>query len=190
MGNVVKTSLIDYVFVTNLISKEDRKFILKDIKNKEKTKHHWYTYATGTRKSKKNFEPDVYFANQMHTQVLMPLVQKAIALYEKENIEKFFHGGISKISHIRFNFYSKDDTMRTHIDNIQSIFDGQEKGIPSLSIVGLLNDNYKGGEFMMRDKLIPLKAGDILIFPSCFLYPHTVKQVKKGIRHSFVCWAY
>jgi len=35
LGNVAKTNLIDYVFVTNLISKEDRKFILQDLKIKK-----------------------------------------------------------------------------------------------------------------------------------------------------------
>ena len=70
------------------------------------------------------------------------------------------------------------------------IFDGQEKGIPILSIVGVLNDNYKGGDFLMRGKKIPFKTGDILIFPSTFLYPHVVKEVTEGTRYSFVAWAY
>jgi predicted 2-oxoglutarate/Fe(II)-dependent dioxygenase YbiX len=190
LGNVAKTNLIDYVFVTNLISKEDRKFILQDLKNKKTTKHHWYNYGANKRDSFAHFEPDVYYSNQIQQQLLLPIVQKAIDFYIKENVHPLASQMISRISRIRFNFYTKDSTMREHVDNIHSIFDGQEKGIPILSIVGHLNDNYEGGEFMMGDKLIPLKAGDILIFPSCFLYPHTVKQVKKGIRHSFVCWAY
>jgi len=187
---MAKTNLIDYVFITNLIDKKDCFFILQDLKNKKKDKHQWYDYSANVKNSYKNFEPDVYSADQIHTQILFPYIKKAITLYEKENVTLNSKGLISKISQIRFNFYNKNETMRTHIDHIQSLFDGQEKGIPILSIVGLLNDNYEGGEFMIRDKLIPLKAGDILIFPSCFLYPHTVKQVKKGIRNSFVCWAY
>ena len=35
-----------------------------------------------------------------------------------------------------------------------------------------------------------LKKGDILLFPSTFLYPHRVEQVKKGTRYSFVTWAF
>ena len=64
------------------------------------------------------------------------------------------------------------------------------KGIPILSIVGLLNDNYEGGEFMIRGKEVKLIRGDILIFPSNFIYPHEVKDITKGIRYSFVSWAF
>ena len=80
--------------------------------------------------------------------------------------------------------------MRTHYDHIQSMFDGTMKGIPILSIVGLLNDNYEGGEFMIRGKEVKLIRGDILIFPSNFIYPHEVKDITKGIRYSFVSWAF
>ena len=57
--------------------------------------------------------------------------------------------------------------------------------------VSLLNDNYQGGEFIMFDDYeIKFKAGDLLIFPSVFLYPHLVKPVTKGIRYAFVSWCY
>jgi len=47
------------------------------------------------------------------------------------------------------------------------------------------------GEFVMwKDKVIELKAGSVMIFPSIFLYPHRVEPIKKGTRHSFVSWAY
>ena len=71
-----------------------------------------------------------------------------------------------------------------------SLFDGKLKGIPIISIVGLLNDNYEGGAFMCREKEIKLIRGDILLFPSNFMYPHEVKEITKGIRYSFVSWAF
>lgn len=37
--------------------------------------------------------------------------------------------------------------MRKHYDHIHSIFDGQRKGIPVLSMLGILNNDYEGGEF-------------------------------------------
>ena len=43
-------------------------------------------------------------------------------------------------------------------DHIHSIFDGNIKGIPVLSVVGLLNDNYEGGDFVMfEDYKVSLK---------------------------------
>ena len=94
-------------------------------------------------------------------------------------------------SQLRFNRYKKNQIMSRHNDHIHNIFTGDVKGIPMLSIVAVLNDNYEGGEFIMFDDYeIKFKAGDLIIFPSVFLYPHLVKPVTKGTRYSFVSWAY
>ena len=58
-------------------------------------------------------------------------------------------------------------------------------------MIGALNDNYQGGEFIMFDDYeIKLKKGDFLLFPSVFLYPHLVKPVTKGTRYTFVSWSW
>ena len=98
-------------------------------------------------------------------------------------------------TNIKWNKYTEDKSMDTHIDhNIFEMFDtvmGPNRGIPILSIVGLLNDDFEGGEFQLfEDTTISLKAGDLLIFPSNFLYPHRVLPVTKGTRHSYVSWVY
>ena len=61
-----------------------------------------------------------------------------------------------------------------------------------LSTVLFLNDDFEGGEFLMfnEEKEIKFKAGDIMIFPSVFLYPHRVAPVTKGIRDAFVSWVW
>jgi predicted 2-oxoglutarate/Fe(II)-dependent dioxygenase YbiX len=81
--------------------------------------------------------------------------------------------------------------MAKHCDHIHDIFDGEKKGIPILSCLGALNDNYKGGEFILFDnKQVELKAGELLIFPSNFMYPHEIKPVTKGTRYSYISWVY
>ena len=80
--------------------------------------------------------------------------------------------------------------MKTHVDHIHSIFDGEHKGIPILSIIGLLNDDFEGGELYINNKPIDFKRGDVLIFPSNFVYPHKVKPVTKGEMYSYVSWAF
>ena len=81
--------------------------------------------------------------------------------------------------------------MQNHCDHIQSMFDGERRGIPILSIVGILNDDYEGGELIMfGDKKIDTKKGDLWIFPSNFLYPHEITPVIKGVRYSYVSWAW
>ena len=111
-----------------------------------------------------------------------------------ENILEKFVGEenflCSRFSKVRFNRYTKNTKIKKHFDHIYSIFDGKEKGIPVLSIVGLLNENFKGGNFIINDVLIKIKTGDFIVFPSCFLYPHQVKNITQGTRYSFVTWCY
>ena len=96
--------------------------------------------------------------------------------------------GYSKIKFIR---YSPGQTMQNHCDHIHDMFEGERKGIPILSIIGILNDDYEGGELIMfEDKKIDTKKGDLLIFPSNFLYPHKVTPVTKGVRYSYVSWVW
>ena len=91
----------------------------------------------------------------------------------------------------RFNKYDQDKKMALHCDHIQSMFDGEKKGIPTLSVLGVLNDDYKGGEFIMFDDTeIKFDKGDVLVFPSLFLYPHKVEPVKSGTRYSYVSWVW
>ena len=98
---------------------------------------------------------------------------------------------ISGLSPLRFNKYDAGTEMRKHHDHIHTCFDGTKKGIPILTILGALNNNYKGGELIMFDDFkINLEEGDIILFPSIFLYPHEVKMITEGIRYSFVCWAW
>ena len=97
---------------------------------------------------------------------------------------------ITQFCGVRFNKYSVGEGIKEHVDHIHSLFDGERKGIPIISIVGTLNDDYEGGEFLINDEVIDFKQGDMLIFPSCFLYPHMVKPVIKGTRYSWVLWGY
>ena len=69
--------------------------------------------------------------------------------------------------------------------------DGNMKGIPTMTCLSILNDDYEGGEFIMFDDMeIKFKKGSTVVFPSCFLYPHLVKPVTKGVRYSCVSWAW
>jgi len=106
-------------------------------------------------------------------------------------INMYWYNGWSGFSDIRFNKYKKGTEMHTHCDHIHTLFTGNRRGIPVLSILGCLNENYNGGELVMfEDTVIEFKTGDLLIFPSNFLYPHRVNPVTKGTRYSFVSWSW
>jgi len=133
-----------------------------------------------------------YGDNLTYLQELHQLIWNALEKYiviDKIGGETFT--GWEGFNQIRFNRYNRDQIMSQHCDHIHHLFTGERRGIPILSIVGVLNDDYQGGEFIMFDDYeIKFKPGDVIIFPSVFLYPHLVKPVKKGIRYSFVSWAW
>ena len=98
---------------------------------------------------------------------------------------------MNKFSAIRFNRYSSGQIMRQHHDHIHSLFDGNEKGIPVLSFILNLNDNYRGADlYFWEDHAVHLGKGDIIMFPSLFLFPHGVTEAREGVRYSAVSWAW
>ena len=59
-----------------------------------------------------------------------------------------------------------------------------------LSCSLILNDDYEGGDFSFfgGEYIVPKKAGSVVVFPSNFCFPHAVKPVTKGNRHSIITW--
>lgn len=136
-------------------------------------------------------ELSVTYNKEITTQKeIMDKIWQGLSNYMNDLDFKWFNSW-QGYSQIRFNKYSKNKEMAEHCDHIQGLFDGERKGIPILSVLGVLNNNYVGGEFIiLENEEIKFKVGDILIFPSIFLYPHKVKPVKKGKRYSFISWVW
>ena len=53
-----------------------------------------------------------------------------------------------------------------------------------------MNDAYEGGEVALfnRELVYKLDAGDVLVFPSNFMYPHEIMPVTEGTRYSIITW--
>lgn len=135
-------------------------------------------------------ELDITYIDTSTTKLIMDKLWNQLHIYMKDLNFNWFNSwdGYSKV---RWNRYSENRKMALHVDHIKSLFDGDRKGIPTLSCLGVLNDDYEGGEFVMwDDKVIPLEQGDLLIFPSNFLYPHKVEPVTKGIRYSYISFVW
>ena len=188
-------NLKDYILhLDNWIPKNICEKSIEELSNYDWEQHQWTNAKTFESKSKfGNKELDVcYNYNLTYSKELHELTWKALEKYiliDKIGGEIF--NGWKGFCPIRFNRYNKNQIMSKHFDHIHSLFTGDIRGIPILSIVGVLNDNYKGGEFIMFDDYeIKFKSGDLIIFPSVFLYPHLVKPIKQGTRYSFVSWCY
>jgi predicted 2-oxoglutarate/Fe(II)-dependent dioxygenase YbiX len=142
-------------------------------------------------KLSKNFENDIKYAEDGEfTKLIVNKLWFSIDRYIKFLNMPWFSGW-SGYTFPRYNKYFNEKKMASHCDHIQSIFDGEKKGIPILSCLGILNEEYEGGKFIMfEDTEIKFNAGDLIIFPSIFLYPHKVLPVTKGSRYSFISWVY
>ena len=187
------STIKNYIYVKNHIPKELCEELIKECNTRIWEKHKWNNYASGETSSEPTKELDVMPCTKEQQQKLTPYLVNALNEYqEKHGMKTGKTQGpwLSKFSPIRFNRYPVGTMMREHYDHIHSIFDGKMKGVPIVSIVANLNEDYEGSEFYCRGEKIELKTGDILLFPSNFMYPHEVRETTKGTRYSFVSWAF
>lgn len=187
------STIKNYIYVKNHIPKEVCEELIDECNKGIWEKHKWYYNVTGSLTSDTTKELDIMHSTPKQQAKMTPYIVKALEDYqEKHNVsgEKTEGPWLSKISSIRFNRYTVGTKMKEHYDHIHSIFDGKMKGVPIVSIVANLNSDYEGCEFYCRREKIELKTGDILLFPSNFMYPHEVKEATKGTRYSFVSWAF
>ena len=110
-----------------------------------------------------------------------------------ELINKYFRDMQSEISwdrivDISFLKYEEGGFYKWHTDHCAEI-------PRTISAIFILNNDYEGGELCFRNPdgseeiIMDKKANSLILWPSNFLYPHTVKPVKKGTRFSIVGWA-
>ena len=186
-------NLADYLKVyEGFIEPETCKAAVKNLDAAEWTMHTFHDASTNTHHSY-DHELSVSHQEIPEKEVINRRVWDALQKYVVEDM-KDMHGWFNSwlgYSFVRFNRYDPTTQMKLHCDHIHSMFDGERKGVPVLSVLGGLNDDYTGGEFVMWDsEVIKLPAGSIAVFPSNFLYPHEVRPVKSGIRYSYVSWAW
>ncbi len=144
-----------------------------------------WTTLSGDKENDKIYAEDAEI-----TKIIMKKLWFAIDEYIKF-LDMPWYSGWAGFTYPRYNKYYNEKQMAPHCDHIHSMFEGARKGIPVLSCLGTLNDEYEGGQFLMfEDSEIKFNTGDLIIFPSIFLYPHKVLPVTKGFRYSFISWVY
>ena len=168
-------------------------YIIKDIETREWEKHSWYNLNEEV-KSEDTKELDVQYITSDLQYSLLSIMNHVASSYVKEYSYKqsyLTQSIMTMYSPIRFNRYSNGQTMKQHHDHIHSLFDGENKGIPVLSFILNFNDDYEGADlYFWNDYKIPLGKGDVVIFPSLFLFPHGVTEIKKGVRYSGGAWSW
>jgi uncharacterized protein (TIGR02466 family) len=183
-----KMNLQDYVAIYNINNPALCKQIIDELEEDKWEKHAYNNPITGVNTSYTD-DLDMSYQNAAITNKLQGLFEQCVRDYMRTIPSISFP--LQATTYIRFNRYNVGTNMKPHLDHIHTIFDGERKGVPVLSILALLNDDFEGGDFLMFDgKKVKLSVGDIIIFPSNFMYPHAVTTVTKGTRYSCVSWAY
>ena len=188
-------NLKDHIFEYDLLSDQECDQIVSLLDSREWGEFSWY----------QDFEQvDIDKESNMKSTVTAPeavnIIQPHIndelfnAFHEKYNyydVEDNQTGGSfwEACSGIKFNKYDVGDYLSPHYDHIRDFFEGQFRGIPVTSVVGVLNDDFEGGEFRFwKEHTVNIKKGSVLVFPALYLFPHEVMPVTKGIRYSWIQW--
>ena len=84
--------------------------------------------------------------------------------------------------------YEKEGHYNMHIDGGHETTNHRQ-----ISCILLLNNDYEGGNliFDIKEKnYLEIKntPGKLIMWPSNFVFPHTITPVTEGIRHSIVSW--
>lgn len=109
---------------------------------------------------------------------------KLVQMYRRQfNIDDNF-----EVNDIQILKYVNEGHYNFHTDDSRFIH-------RRVSCIYLINDDYEGGNLVFRapdsDKktVVETKKNRMIIWPSNFLYPHSVETVTKGERYSVVAWA-
>jgi predicted 2-oxoglutarate/Fe(II)-dependent dioxygenase YbiX len=92
--------------------------------------------------------------------------------------------------------YGPGQFYKRHVDNLllSSRFQEVQQGIPTrdISVVGYLNDDFKGGETYFDRQNIKVKpeTGAVLVFPSYFTHPHESLPIQDGQKYAFTSWLF
>ena len=187
-NNIKNLQLKNFIHIERgLIPKDTCRFVIDSIKNKSWSSHSWSRDGTDSF-SYPTKELDVLEATPDLEDTLNPLISLSVKYYNdfigSEKVSQ-----VTCFSPVRFNRYQKGQTMRIHCDHIKTLFEGEVKGIPVLSIIINFNDDYKGGDLIFWDDYkVDLGEGDVVVFPSLFLFPHRIEEVTENIRYSGVAW--
>jgi hypothetical protein len=117
------------------------------------------------------------FASSLSNIFLLGFRQPEIDYKMEHNVETTWHDqyGILK--------YGQGQKFINHIDDHKDYH-------RRISTVYYMNDNYSGGEIVFPRFGIRYKpkANELLIFPSTYVYNHSVLPVTEGIRYAVVSW--
>ena len=188
-------NLKDHIFEYDLLSDQECDQIVSLLDSREWGEFSWYQDFEQVDIDKESNMKSTVTAPEA-VDIIQPHVNDELfnAFHEKYNYHDVEDDQTSgsfweACSGIKFNKYDVGDYLSPHYDHIRDFFEGQFRGIPVTSVVGVLNDDFEGGEFRFwKEHTVNIKKGSVLVFPALYLFPHEVMPVTKGTRYSWIQW--
>ena len=136
--------LRDHIFVYKLIPDDLCDKIIARVDKRPWKDHKWYDAGLKQDVEEADFQT---LKDDTASGKIYPLIQDLLEAYhekyhqpENTNSDLFW----SVASNVKFNKYSEGDSIKPHHDHIHDMFDGNLRGIPVTSIIGVLNYDYEG----------------------------------------------
>lgn len=179
-----------FVYKTQILNLEECKTIIEWSENEklfESSKVGKFQVNQAIRKSKTFKMPE----DSPYIDVLLKKLNDAFREYCEEYLEDAYLISIQESTKDGYYFeplqctkYDQDDYYRWHIDQ-----GSDPKSICRLvSFVLYLNDDFEEGGTEFAFDTYKCKAGEVLIFPSNFLFPHCGQKVKTGTKRIITTW--
>ena len=187
-------NLKDHIFEYDLLSHQECDEIVSILDSREWGEFQWYQDHEQIDLDKESKMKSTVNSPES-TAIIQPHINDELhhAFHEKYNYYSIGPGGGGSFweasSGIKFNKYAIGDYLSPHYDHIRDFFQGQFRGIPVTSVVGVLNDDFEGGDFVFwEEHNVNIKKGSVLVFPALYLFPHEVTPVTQGTRYSRIQW--
>ena len=157
-------------FDKHTISIDDINLIKEIYRNGNENAEESYDIVFNYRVSKERYNTNLVssetFFCDLRNEQLVNIVKKYITLNEKTEY----------ISNIHYINYQIGEEAKAHVDS----------GVSIRTYIILLNNDFEGGDFYLKDKHIPFSIGEIIEFDANIL--HSVKPIIKGNREVLVIW--
>ena len=187
MNKKVKTNLKDYIFQQSLFTNEfcdlvvnefsQENFLRNNHCNSNKTRFLGEFLLTNEIINRKNSYTRKKILSEINNNIIL-------SIEDYMNHLNINHLPLSEHTGIQFRKMLEGDHYLEHDDDKAGL------SYNKITISISLNDSYEGGHlnFFNDTFTIKHKKGDIVMFPSSFLFPHSVSKVEKGIRYQLITW--
>ena len=177
-------NLTSIYILRNVISNEKMQDIKKFI-DKYANINGEYSDENNVKSTYLHFQDIEQYNSKIHQEI------KRTFEYIRNKTEIPIHNLKSSVDYSAMQLRKINGPTRMHVDALTSpIFENQTTNIRIYSVIVALNSDYEGGQFYFprQNVTVKLKAGEALIFPPYWTYPHCTNALNGTFRYTINTW--